>query len=169
MTAKEKEAFKRRMAAGRAAASGSTALAVVPKSAQVTYLAAPPPPPKKSLAKRVGSAAVVYAVQEKEMVANLLTAGAIGYLEQEGWLEEMPLKDALPIGTKGMLSIFAYGASKYLVKDPELKKILMGVSQAAGTIATYELVRAFTAKRQLEAGLPTGPRAAGEGHDAAGV
>jgi hypothetical protein len=165
MTAKEKEAFKRRMAAGRA--NASTALAVVPKS-KVTYLAAPPPAPKKSLARRVGSAAVVYAVQEKEMVATILTAGAIGYLEQEGWLEEMPLKDALPIGAKGMLAIFTYGASKYLVKDPELKKILMGVSQAAGTIATYELVRAFTAKRQLEAGLPSG-KAAGEGHDAAGV
>jgi|CXWL01.1.fsa_nt_gi hypothetical protein len=175
MTAAQKKAFVARMEAGRARAAegkSSTEIIVAPRSAPagkttVKYMAPPPKAAPKSLARRVGSAAVVVAVQEKEMIASLLTAGAIGYLDQEGWLNELPEPESVPIGKKGVLAILAYAGARYLVKDAELKKILMGVSTAAGTIAMYELVKGWTAKKQME--KITGLSGAGDGESSAGV
>lgn len=150
MTAAQKKAFAERMAAARAAKTSrtTTALAVVP--VQSKSLGAPPKPAPKSLARRVGSAAVVAAVQEKQLVATVITGGAIGYLEQEGWLNELPEVQSLPIGKTGVLAVSSYLVNRFLVKDPETKKILSGVTTAAAAISSYQMGKAYALKAQAE-------------------
>lgn len=177
MTKAQKSAFVARMQRareGRRAANPTTEIIVAPQSTParargVTYLAPPPPAPKKSLAKRAGSAAVVVAVQEKELVTTLLTAGAIGYLDQEGWLQDLPEPESVPIGKKGVLALLAYGTAKWVIKDPDLKKIVMGVAQASGTIATYELVKAWTAAKQMKGLIEGGAAGDEDNAEEAGV
>lgn len=173
MTPAQKKAFVARMAAARARAGSSaakptTAIIVAPKGSS---LGAPPSPPKKSLARRVGSAAAVAAVQEKQLLSTVVTGGAIGYLEQEGWLQELPEVQSLPIGKVGMLAVVAYGVNRWLIKDGETKKIVTGVMSAAAAIASYQMGKAYAIKAQADK-LLKGDMAGdleNEGSDKAGI
>lgn len=159
MTAAQKRAFVDRMARARASrpATKTTALAVVPTASRVTYLAPPPKAsPPKSLARRVGSAAVVAAVQEKQLVATVITGAAIGYIEAEGWLQELPEIESLPIGKTGSLAVTSYLVNRFLVKDPETKKILSGITSAAAAVSSYNMGKAFALKAQAEKLLTSG-------------
>lgn len=176
MSAAQKRSFVERMrrARGIGASKKTTEIVVRAPTAPaarrtVTYLAPPPPAPKKSISRRIASSAVVVAVQEKELLSALLTAGAIGYLDQEGWLAELPEPESVPIGKKGVLALLSFGAAKWIIKDPELKKIALGITTAAGSIATYEMVKAWTAAKQLE--KATGVKLTGDddSDDEAGV
>jgi hypothetical protein len=153
MTAAQKQAFAARMAAARAAktarSSGSTAIIVAPPAASRS-LGAPPKAPPKSLARRIGSAATVAAVQEKQLVATVITGGAIGYLEQEGWLNELPEVQSLPIGKVGVLAVTSYLVNRFLIKDPETKKIISGVTNASAAIASYQIGKGYALKAQAE-------------------
>lgn len=168
MTAAQKKAFAERMAAARAAKGSrasapraSTAIIVAP---QAKSLGAPPKAAPKSLARRVSSAAVVAAVQEKELLATGITGAAIGYVEQEGWLKELPEPQSLPIGKTGSLAIFSYVVNRFFVKDPETKKILSGVTSASTAITGYHLGKGYALKAQAEK-LIKGENAAGDDLD----
>lgn len=152
MTAAQKQAFAARMAAARAAkagrSSGSTAIIVAPQGSP--SLGPPPKAAPKSLARRIGSAATVAAVQEKQLVATVITGGAIGYLEQEGWLNELPEVQSLPIGKVGVLAVTSYLVNRFLIKDPETKKVVGGITNAAAAISSYQMGKGYALKAQAE-------------------
>lgn len=158
MTAAQKKDFAARMAAARAAKASrggskkaSTEIIIAPPASSRSLGPAPKSAPK-SLARRVGSAAVVAAVQEKQLLSSAVTGAAIGYLEQEGWLNELPESpQSLPIGKTGMLAVGSYLVNRFLIKDAETKKIVSGITQAAVTISTYQMGKAYALKAQAEA------------------
>lgn len=167
MSAKEKAAFRARMEAGRAAKAGSTEIILAPsyapaKVSKTTHLAPPPPKPKKSLSTKLRSEAAIAAVEEKELFMVTATAGALGYAEQDGWLQDVPEIDFLPLGMPGSVAVYSWLAGKYFFKDPGFKLWAARLTLAGGVITGYNFGKGMAAKRQMEKLAQTG---AGEDDD----
>lgn len=157
MSAKEKAAFRARMEAGKAAKSGaSTEIILAPqylpaKASKTTYLAAPPPKPKKSLSARLRSDVAIAAMEEKESFMVWGVAGLLGYAEQDGWMQDVPEIDFLPLGQTGSVAFYAWAANKLgLIKDPSWRLWLSRITLAGGTVVSHNFGKGLAAKRQME-------------------
>lgn len=155
MSAAEKKAFRARMEAGKAAKSGSTEIILAPsyapaRASKTTYLAPPPPKPKKSLSTKLRSEAAIAAVEDRELMYVVGMGGLLGYAEQDGWLQDVPEVDFLPLGMPGSVALYAWAAGKWFFKDPGFKLWAARLTLAGGAVTGYNFGKGMAAKRQLE-------------------
>lgn len=162
MSEAEKRAFRARMEAGKAAKGPSTEIILAPnyspaKASQPRYLAPPPPKPKKSLSAKLHKDGAIAAMEERESLMVFGVAGALGYAEQDGWLNDIPEIDFLPLGQTGSVAFYAWLANKFgFVKDPSLRLWLARITLAGGSVTAHNFGKGMAAKRQMEKLAQTG-------------
>ncbi len=111
-------------------ASRSAALAPRPAPSRARVIVARAAP----IARRVGSAALQTARDERHTIAALVAAGALGYADREGMLESWSLVDG--IDPKVQLALAAMVVAK-VSKSRTAAHVATGI----GSVALYDLVK----------------------------